>query len=258
MSQTVTNGGQSQQAQEKVQEVAGQAREKVQEGQGGGLRGQVDQRSTQAGRAGQPAVRGLPRRSRESLQGAGQGGAGEARRAGGRPRAARRKLARALRRRPDHRRRRGLRAAQSVGRRAGGLALGFAASPRAQGVQLASATRAQRRRLPALRAGRPAGRPPAPTHRRRYERPAQRRPAPAPPAGAREAADDHAAGHRTGLREQSVGDLLKQLSQETSTLVRQEIDARQGRDGREGQARPAGRRHARRRRRPRRSSPRAR
>ena len=30
-------------------------------------------------------------------------------------------------------------------------------------------------------------------------------------------------GDRTDLREQSVGDLLKQLSQETSTLVRQEM-----------------------------------
>jgi len=52
MSQTVTDGGTAQQAQEKAQEVAGQAREKAQEGAQRareGLRGQVDQRSTQAG-----------------------------------------------------------------------------------------------------------------------------------------------------------------------------------------------------------------
>jgi hypothetical protein len=52
MSQTVTDGGTSQQAQEKAQEVAGQAREKAQEGAQRareGLRDQIDQRSTQAG-----------------------------------------------------------------------------------------------------------------------------------------------------------------------------------------------------------------
>jgi uncharacterized membrane protein YqjE len=31
-------------------------------------------------------------------------------------------------------------------------------------------------------------------------------------------------GHSSDLREQSMGDLLKQLSQETTTLVRQELD----------------------------------
>jgi nucleotide-binding universal stress UspA family protein len=52
MSQTVTDGGTSQHAQEKAQEVAGQAREKAQEGAQRareGLRGQIDERSTQAG-----------------------------------------------------------------------------------------------------------------------------------------------------------------------------------------------------------------
>jgi hypothetical protein len=53
MSQTtVTDGGAAQQAQEKMQDAAGQAREKAQEGAERarqGLRGQVDQRSTQAG-----------------------------------------------------------------------------------------------------------------------------------------------------------------------------------------------------------------
>jgi hypothetical protein len=53
MSQTtVTDSGASSQAQEKVQDAAGQAREKAQEGAQRareGLRGQVDQRSTQAG-----------------------------------------------------------------------------------------------------------------------------------------------------------------------------------------------------------------
>ena len=53
MSQTtVTDSGASSQAQEKVQDAAGQAREKAQEGAERareGLRGQVDQRSTQAG-----------------------------------------------------------------------------------------------------------------------------------------------------------------------------------------------------------------
>jgi hypothetical protein len=53
MSQTtVTDGGAAQQAQEKMQDAAGQAREKAQEGAERarqGLRGQIDQRSTQAG-----------------------------------------------------------------------------------------------------------------------------------------------------------------------------------------------------------------
>jgi hypothetical protein len=52
MSQTVTDGGTAQQAQEKAQEVAAQARDKAQEGAERareGLRGQLDQRSTQAG-----------------------------------------------------------------------------------------------------------------------------------------------------------------------------------------------------------------
>jgi hypothetical protein len=49
---TVADGGTAQQAQEKAQEAAGQAREKAQEGAQRareGLRGQLDQRSTQAG-----------------------------------------------------------------------------------------------------------------------------------------------------------------------------------------------------------------
>jgi len=49
---TVGNGGATQQAQEKLQDATGQAREKAQEGAERarqGLRGQVDQRSTQAG-----------------------------------------------------------------------------------------------------------------------------------------------------------------------------------------------------------------
>ena len=53
MSQTtVTDSGAASQAQEKVQEAAGQAREKAQEGAARareGFRGQIDQRSTQAG-----------------------------------------------------------------------------------------------------------------------------------------------------------------------------------------------------------------
>jgi hypothetical protein len=49
---TIADGGTAQQAQEKVQDAAGQAREKAQEGAQRareGLRGQIDQRSTQAG-----------------------------------------------------------------------------------------------------------------------------------------------------------------------------------------------------------------
>ena len=52
MSQTTVTDGGTSQAQEKVQEVAGQAKEKAQEGAQRareGLRGQIDQRSTQAG-----------------------------------------------------------------------------------------------------------------------------------------------------------------------------------------------------------------
>jgi hypothetical protein len=52
MADTVTAGGGQSQAQEKMQDAAGQAREKAQEGAQRareGLRGQVDQRSTQAG-----------------------------------------------------------------------------------------------------------------------------------------------------------------------------------------------------------------
>ena len=52
MADTVTTGGEQSQAQEKVKDAAGQAREKAQEGAERareGLRGQVDQRSTQAG-----------------------------------------------------------------------------------------------------------------------------------------------------------------------------------------------------------------
>ncbi len=52
MTQTTAADGGTSQAQEKVQEAAGQAREKAQEGAERarqGLRGQVDQRSTQAG-----------------------------------------------------------------------------------------------------------------------------------------------------------------------------------------------------------------
>ena len=52
MADTVTTGGGQSQAQEKVKDAAGQAREKAQEGAERareGLRGQVDQRSTQAG-----------------------------------------------------------------------------------------------------------------------------------------------------------------------------------------------------------------
>ena len=52
MADTVTTGGGQSQAQEKMQDAAGQAREKAQEGAERareGLRGQVDQRSTQAG-----------------------------------------------------------------------------------------------------------------------------------------------------------------------------------------------------------------
>jgi hypothetical protein len=53
MSQTTTADSGTSQAQEKMQEAAGQAREKAQEGAERarrGLRGQVDQRSTQAGK----------------------------------------------------------------------------------------------------------------------------------------------------------------------------------------------------------------
>jgi hypothetical protein len=49
---TVADGGTAQQVQEKAQDAAGQAREKVQEGADRareGVRGQLDQRSTQAG-----------------------------------------------------------------------------------------------------------------------------------------------------------------------------------------------------------------
>ena len=52
MADTATTGDGTSQTQEKVQEAAGQAREKAQEGAARareGLRGQVDQRSTQAG-----------------------------------------------------------------------------------------------------------------------------------------------------------------------------------------------------------------
>ena len=118
MADTVTTGGGQSQAQEKVQDAAGQAREKAQEGAQRareGLRGQVDQRSTQAGqqvRQQSDDIRSVAQQLRE------QGKDGPAKLADQAADSAQsgRQLPRGLRRRPDPRRRRGLRAPQAVGR----------------------------------------------------------------------------------------------------------------------------------------------
>ena len=102
----------------------------------------------------------------------------------------------------------------------GGLALGLRRIPRAPRVQFGALPVAQRRRLLERDTGRPAhaaGAGGAANVRAAGPCDASRRPR------GRGTALMTTPRDPDGLREQSVGDLLKQLSQETSTLVRQEM-----------------------------------
>ena len=257
---TTANGPSSntEQAKEKAQEKAQQAK-----GQARAVRDQVDQRSTQAGERVSSTAQRHPQRRRRVAQ-AGQGPAGEARRAGRPARRVARRLPAALRRRHDPARHRGLRPPAAVGghRRRRRARLRRLALP--EGVELASlrGELADDHRA-TLTTGAPTSRTGlAPTTSCRAAattdvadlgpasaRGLRRRPACYSATAAADRAEPWPTHgpRRSDPRERGFGELVKDLASQTSTLVRQEIKLAQAEVTAEGQARRQGRRHARRR-----------